>query len=37
VTNLTQTLNAAAQMIGEAVSAEKIDLFLYHPETIPCR
>ncbi len=32
VTNLTQTLNAAAQMIGEAVSAEKIDLFLYHPE-----
>ncbi|HLZ25336.1 MAG TPA: ATP-binding protein [Ktedonobacterales bacterium] len=31
-TNLTETLNAAAQLVGEAVSAEKVDLFLYHPE-----
>ena len=31
-TDLTGTLNAAAQLVGEAVSAEKADLFLYHPE-----
>lgn len=31
-TDLTGTLNAAAQLVGEAVSAEKVDLFLYHPE-----
>lgn len=31
-TNLTPTLNAAAQLVGEAVGAEKVDLFLYHPE-----
>jgi two-component system, OmpR family, sensor kinase len=30
--DLTETLNAAAQMVGEAVGAEKMDLFLYHPE-----
>ena len=31
-TNLTETLNAAAQLIGEAVGAEKVDLFLFHSE-----
>ncbi|HET9979698.1 MAG TPA: GAF domain-containing sensor histidine kinase [Ktedonobacterales bacterium] len=31
-TDLTGTLNAVAQLVGEAVSAEKVDLFLYHPE-----
>ena len=31
-THLTETLNAAAQVVGEAVGAEKVDLFLYHPE-----
>ena len=31
-TDLTGTLNAAAQLVGEAVGAEKVDLFLYHPE-----
>jgi len=32
VTHLTETLNAAAQLVGEAIGAEKVDLFLYHPE-----
>ena len=31
-THLTETLNAAAQLVGEAVGAEKVDLFLHHPE-----
>lgn len=31
-TNVTETLNAAAHLVGEATSAEKVDLFLYHPE-----
>ncbi|HKW21543.1 MAG TPA: GAF domain-containing sensor histidine kinase [Ktedonobacterales bacterium] len=31
-TNVAETLNAAAHLVGEATSAEKVDLFLYHPE-----
>lgn len=31
-TNVTQTLNAAAQLLGDALHAEKVDAFLYHPE-----
>lgn len=31
-TSLAETLNAAAQLVGEAVGAEKVDLFLHHPE-----
>lgn len=31
-TDVTGTLNAAAQLVGEALSADKVDAFLYHPE-----
>lgn len=31
-TNVTGTLNAAAHLVGEALNAEKVDAFLYHPE-----
>lgn len=31
-TNVSGTLNAAAQLVGEALNAEKVDAFLYHPE-----
>jgi signal transduction histidine kinase len=31
-TNVAETLNAAAHLVGEVTSAEKVDLFLYHPE-----
>jgi hypothetical protein len=30
-TSLAETLNAAAQLVGEAVGADKVDLFLHHP------
>lgn len=32
VTKVTETLNAVAQVVGDALDAEKVDLFLYHPE-----
>lgn len=31
-TNMADTLNAAAHLVGEVTSAEKVDHFLYHPE-----
>jgi len=31
-TNMADTLNAAAHLVGQVTSAEKVDLFLYHPE-----
>lgn len=31
-TNVSRTLNAAAHLVGEALNAEKVDAFVYHPE-----
>lgn len=31
-TNMADTLNAAAHLVGQVTSAEKVDLFLYHSE-----
>lgn len=31
-TSMADTLNAAAHLVGQVTNAEKVDLFLYHPE-----